>query len=33
MVAGGMILPPKEWLPGLKDLATRHGAFLVLDEA
>jgi 4-aminobutyrate aminotransferase-like enzyme len=33
LVAGGMIVPPKEWLPGLKDLATRHGAFLVLDEA
>ena len=33
MVAGGMIVPPKEWLPGLKDLAERHGAFLVLDEA
>jgi len=33
LVAGGMIVPPKEWLPGLKSLAERHGAFLVLDEA
>ena len=33
LVAGGMIVPPKEWLPGLKDLAERHGAFLILDEA
>ncbi|MDP7342633.1 MAG: aspartate aminotransferase family protein, partial [Alphaproteobacteria bacterium] len=33
LVAGGMIVPPKEWLPGLKDLAARHGAFLILDEA
>jgi 4-aminobutyrate aminotransferase-like enzyme len=33
MVAGGMIVPPREWLPGLKDLAARLGAFLVLDEA
>ena len=33
LVAGGMVVPPKEWLPGLKNLAERHGAFLVLDEA
>ncbi|MDP6818672.1 MAG: aspartate aminotransferase family protein [Alphaproteobacteria bacterium] len=33
LVAGGMIVPPREWLPGLKDLAARHGAFLILDEA
>ena len=33
LVAGGMIVPPKEWLPGLKDLAERPGAFLILDEA
>ena len=33
LVAGGMIVPPKEWLPGLKELAERHGAFLILDEA
>ncbi|MBI4182386.1 MAG: aspartate aminotransferase family protein [Proteobacteria bacterium] len=32
-VSGGMIVPPKEWLPRLRDLATRWGAFLVLDEA
>ncbi len=33
MVAGGMIMPPKEWLPRLKDMAERWGALLVLDEA
>ena len=33
MVAGGMIVPPREWLPRLKDLAGRWGALLVLDEA
>ncbi len=33
MVAGGMIVPPPEWLARLKELARRWGAFLVLDEA
>lgn len=33
MVAGGMIVPPKEWLPRLRDLAHRWGALLILDEA
>jgi len=32
-VAGGMVVPPPEWLPRLKDLAERWGALLVLDEA
>lgn len=33
LVAGGMIVPPREWLPRLKTLAARWGAMLVLDEA
>ena len=32
-VAGGMVIPPPEWLPRLRDLADRWGALLVLDEA
>jgi len=32
-VAGGMVVPPEEWLPRLRDLADRWGAMLVLDEA
>jgi len=32
-VAGGMIVPPPEWLPRLADLAKRWGALLILDEA
>ncbi len=32
-VAGGMIVPPKEWLPRLADMAKRWGALLILDEA
>ncbi|MFQ5995710.1 MAG: aspartate aminotransferase family protein [Acidiferrobacterales bacterium] len=33
LVAGGMIVPPPEWLPRLSTLAQRWGALLVLDEA
>lgn len=33
LVAGGMIVPPAEWLPRLKALAEDAGALLVLDEA
>ena len=33
MVSGGMITPPKEWLPRLKELAASRRALLVLDEA
>lgn len=33
LVAGGMVVPPKEWLPRLRELADRWGALLVLDEA
>ncbi len=33
MVAGGMIMPPKEWLPRLRRIADDWGALLVLDEA
>ncbi|MFQ5754805.1 MAG: aspartate aminotransferase family protein, partial [Acidiferrobacterales bacterium] len=33
LVAGGMIVPPPEWLPRLKQLAVRWDALLVLDEA
>ena len=32
-VAGGMIMPPPEWLPRLAELAKRWGAVFVLDEA
>ena len=32
-VAGGMIIPPPEWLPRLADMAKRWGALLILDEA
>ena len=32
-VAGGMIVPPQEWLPRLADMAKRWGALLILDEA
>ena len=28
-----MVVPPGEWLPGLRDLADRWGALLMLDEA
>src|SRR6266566_2936617 len=31
-VPGGMIVPPKEWLPRLAELAKRWGALLILDE-
>jgi 2,2-dialkylglycine decarboxylase (pyruvate) len=30
--AGGMIVPPPEWLPRLKALAEKWGALLILDE-
>jgi 4-aminobutyrate aminotransferase-like enzyme len=33
LVAGGMIVPPAEWLPRLRALTERWGALLVLDEA
>src|SRR5262249_47596266 len=28
----GMIVPPKEWLPRIADMAKRWGALLILDE-
>jgi 4-aminobutyrate aminotransferase-like enzyme len=31
-VPGGMIVPPKEWLPRLADVGKRWGALLILDE-
>ena len=31
-VPGGMIVPPKEWLPRLAAMAKRWGALLILDE-
>jgi len=31
--AGGMVVPPPEWLPRLRALADRWGALLMLDEA
>ncbi|MGI9423767.1 MAG: aspartate aminotransferase family protein [Hyphomicrobiaceae bacterium] len=31
-VPGGMIVPPKEWLPRLAEMANRWGALLILDE-
>jgi len=33
MVPGGMIVPPDEWLPRIKQMAERWGALLVVDEA
>lgn len=32
-VAGGMIIPSERWMRGIRDLADRWGALLVLDEA
>jgi 4-aminobutyrate aminotransferase-like enzyme len=31
--SGGMIVPPKEWLPRLREMANRLDALLILDEA
>ena len=31
-VPGGMIVPPKEWLPRLAEMTKRWGAVLILDE-
>lgn len=33
MVAGGMIVPSKRWLQGLRDIADHWGALLIFDEA
>jgi 4-aminobutyrate aminotransferase-like enzyme len=33
LVPGGMIVPPEEWLPRLKQVAENWGALLILDEA
>ncbi len=33
LVAGGMIVPPPEWLPRLKRVAEDWGALLIVDEA
>ena len=33
LVPGGMVVPPKEWLPRLHEMAKRWGALLVVDEA
>lgn len=32
LVAGGMIVPPPEWLPKLKKLAEKWGALLIIDD-
>jgi 4-aminobutyrate aminotransferase-like enzyme len=32
-VSGGMIVPPKEWLPRVDELARRWDALMILDEA
>jgi 2,2-dialkylglycine decarboxylase (pyruvate) len=32
-VSGGMIVPPKEWLPRLREMTNRLAALLILDEA
>lgn len=29
---GGYVVPPDNWLPGLRELCTKHGIMLVLDE-
>ncbi|MCA8916231.1 MAG: acetyl ornithine aminotransferase family protein [Planctomycetes bacterium] len=29
---GGYVVPPDNWLPGLREICTRHGIMLVLDE-
>ena len=29
---GGFVVPPADWLPRLRDLATRHGILLIADE-
>ena len=29
---GGYIVPPKNWLPGLRELCDKHGILLVVDE-
>ena len=33
MVAGGMIVPSKRWMRGLREIADRWGALLIFDEA
>ncbi len=33
LVPGGMIVPPEEWLPRLKQVAEDWGSLLILDEA
>lgn len=33
MVAGGMIVPSKRWMQGLREIADRWGALLIFDEA
>jgi 2,2-dialkylglycine decarboxylase (pyruvate) len=33
MVAGGMIVPSRKWMRGLRAIADRWGALLILDEA
>ena len=33
MVAGGMIVPSKHWMRGLREIADRWGALLIFDEA
>ncbi|MCB9895261.1 MAG: acetyl ornithine aminotransferase family protein [Planctomycetes bacterium] len=29
---GGYVVPPDNWLPGLREMCTKHGIMLVLDE-
>ena len=29
---GGYVVPPDNWLPGLRELCTKHGIMMVLDE-
>lgn len=33
MIAGGFVVPPRQWLQGMRRIADDYGALLILDEA